>query len=81
MATLDRHAVGRLTDFHRRMAGQKLDQHARMGRIEMLDQNQGEAGAGGQRVQQDPAGVEPSGRRADRHDRKSLGPGGDGCAG
>ena len=29
--------------------------------------------AGGQRVQQLPAGVEPAGRSADRHDRKSLG--------
>ena len=47
MFALDRHAVGRLTDFHRRMAGKQLHQHAFMGRIEVLDQNGGEAGAGG----------------------------------
>ncbi len=61
MLALDLHAVRRLADFHRRMAGQQLDQHAFMGRIEVLDQNEGEAGAGGQRVQKHPARVEPPG--------------------
>ena len=73
MLALDRHAVGGLADLHRRVAGKQIHQHAFMGRIEVLDQNEGEAGVRRQRVQHYPAGVEPPGGGADRHDRKCVG--------
>lgn len=61
----DRHAVGRLTHLHRGMAGQELDQHALMGGVEMLDQNQRHAVTGGQCVEQFAARIQAAGRRPD----------------
>lgn len=46
MLGLDRNPVRRLLDRQRRMAGQQIDHHACMRRIEMLDQNKSHAGAG-----------------------------------
>ncbi len=67
---LDRHAVGRLHDRHRRVAGQQVDHHAVVARIEVLDDDEGHAVIGRQRVEQLPARIEAAGRGADRDDRK-----------
>ncbi len=46
MLALERHPVCCLLHRHRRMAGQQIDHHARVRRIEMLDQNECHAGGG-----------------------------------
>lgn len=46
MVRFDRHPVRRLARGHRRMAGQQVYQKAFMGRIEMLDDNEGDAAGG-----------------------------------
>ena len=46
MLALERHPVCCLLHRHRRMAGQQIDHHARVCRIEMLDQNECHAGSG-----------------------------------
>ena len=66
----DRHSVGRLQDRHRRVAGEQVDHHAVVARVEVLDEDEGHAVIGGQRAEQLPAGVEAAGRGADRHDRE-----------
>jgi hypothetical protein len=43
MVPLDWHSVRGLPHGHRGMAGQKIDHHAFVGRIEMLHQNEGHA--------------------------------------
>ena len=43
---LDWHVLCRFLHLHRRMAGQKTDHHALVRRIEMLNQDEGHAGAG-----------------------------------
>ena len=48
MLALERHAIGRLQYLHLRMAGQQLDHHAVMRRVEMLDQDEGHAVVGRQ---------------------------------
>ena len=68
----DRHSVGRLQDRHRRVARKQIDHHAVVARVEMLHDDEGHAVDGRQRVQKLPAGVEASGRSADRDDRKIL---------
>ena len=74
MLALELHPVDRLLYLHRRMAGQQIDHHARMRRIEMLDQNEGHAGAGRERNKQPPEGVEAAGRGAEPDDREAVRP-------
>ena len=66
----DRHSVGRLHDRHRRVAGEQVDHHAVVARVEVLDDDEGHAVVGGQRAEQLPARVKAAGRGADRHDGK-----------
>ena len=68
----DRHPLGRLQDWHRRVARKQIDHHAVVARVEMLHDDEGRAVDGRQRVQKLPAGVEASGRSADGDDRKIL---------
>jgi hypothetical protein len=57
----------------RGMGGQKLDHHARMGGIEMLDQNESHAALGGKRREEGPKGPKPTSGGADR-DHSEVGP-------
>ncbi len=75
MFGLERHAVRGLLHLHPRMAGQQIDHHARMGRVEVLDQNERHAAAGRQRVKKLAGGVEAAGRRADPDDGEGEAPG------
>ena len=72
MLALERHPVCCLLYLHRRMAGQQIDHHARMRRIEMLDQNEGHAGAGRERGEQPPEGIEAARRGAEPNDREAV---------
>jgi hypothetical protein len=60
---------------HRRMAGQQIDHHARMRRIEMLDQNKRHAGAGREAGEQPAGRIEAAGRGAEPDDREAVMPG------
>jgi hypothetical protein len=62
---------------HRRMTSQQIDHHARMRRVEMLDQNEGHAAAGREHVEQAPEGIEAAGRCAEPDDREALCRGGE----
>src|SRR5208282_2219953 len=75
MLALEPHPVRCLLHLHRRMAGQQIDHHAHMRRIEMLDQNEGHAGAGRERGEQPPGGIEAAGRGAKPDDREAVMPG------
>jgi hypothetical protein len=57
------------------MAGQQIDHHARMSRIEVLDQNEGHAGADRERSEQPPEGIEATRRGAEPDDREAVMPG------
>ena len=70
MLALDRHPVCCLLYLHRRMAGQQITHHARMRRIEVLDQNERHAGAGREGSEQPPGRIEAASRGADRDDWK-----------
>ncbi len=72
MVGLERHAVRRLLHRHRRMPGQQIDHHARMRRIEMLDQDERHAGVAGERIEQPADGFEPAGRGAEPDHRKTI---------
>ena len=72
MLGLDRHPVRRLLDLERRMAGQQVDHHARMRRIEMLDQDESHAGAAGERGEQPAERVEAAGRGAEPDHRELV---------
>ena len=61
MLRLEDHAFGRLNDGQGGMAGEQLHQQAVVGRIEVLDQDEGHATARGQCVQEPPEGVQASG--------------------
>ena len=54
------------------MAGQQIDHHARMGRVEMLDQDESHAGAGRQRGEQLAESLEAAGRGAEPDDRETV---------
>ena len=69
---LERHSVCCLLYRHRRMAGQQIDHHARMGRIEMLDQNKRHAAAGREAGEQPPGSIKPSSRGAEPDDREVV---------
>jgi hypothetical protein len=54
------------------MAGQQIDHHARMRRIEMLDQDEGYAGAAREDRKQPAERVEPTRRRAEPNNRETV---------
>ena len=58
MVALELHPVCRLQNFHRRVTGQQIDHHALVLWIEMLDQHEGHAAVGRQRVEELLEGVE-----------------------
>ena len=58
VVALELHPVCRLQNLHRRVAGQQIDHHALVLRIEMLDQHEGHAAVGRQRVEELLEGVE-----------------------
>ena len=58
------HSICSLPYGHRRVAGKQLDHHAFVGRIEMLDKDEGHAGAGRKRLQEFSAGIEATSRGA-----------------
>ena len=64
VVALERHSIRRLPHGHRRVAGQQVDHHAFVGRIEMLDQDEGHADAGWQRVHELPASIKATRRGA-----------------
>src|ERR1700730_118300 len=74
MLALERHPVCCLLHLHLRMTGQQIDHHARMRRIEMLDQNEGHAGAGGERAEQAAEGIEAAGGGAEPDHREVVMP-------
>ena len=74
MFARDRHPVSGLLYLQRRMAGQQVDHHARMRRIEMLDQDEGHAGAGREHGEQPAAGIESAGRGAEPDDGETFSP-------
>ena len=72
MLAFERHPVCGLLYLHRRMAGQQINHHARMRRIEVLDQNERHAGAGREGSEQPPGRVEAAGRGAEPDDREAV---------
>jgi hypothetical protein len=70
---LEQHSIGCLPHGHRRVAGQQVHHHAFVGRIEMLNQDQGHAVAEGQRAHKLPAGIKATRRGADSDDQKVSG--------
>ena len=69
------HAVGGLDHGHRGVAGEQVDHHAFVGRIEMLDQDEGHADARRQRVDKLAARIEAAGGGADADHREIPGSG------
>ena len=72
MLGLERHPVRCLLDRQRRMPSQQIDHHARMRRIEMLDQNEGHAGAAGEHGKQPADGIQAASRSAEPDDRETI---------
>ena len=72
MLGLERHAVRRLLDRQRRMAGQQIDHHACMRRIEMLDQNKSHSGAGREDREQPAKSIKASRRGAEPDNRETV---------
>ncbi len=72
MLALERHPICCLLYLHRRMAGQQINHHARMRRIEVLDQNKRHAAVGREGSEQPPGGIEATGRGAEPGDRKAV---------
>ena len=70
MLALDRHAIRCLPHRHRRVPGQQVHHHAFVGRIEMLDQDEGHAAIGRQRVHKLPASIKAARRGAYSDDRE-----------
>lgn len=68
VVALDRHPVDCLSHDHRCMAGQQIDHHAFVGRIKVLDKDEGHAAIGRQRGQKFPACVESARGGADPDD-------------
>ena len=67
---LEPHALARFNDRQRGMGGQQLDQHAGMGGIEMLDQDESHAAVGGKRREERAKRLQPAGGCADRDHRE-----------
>ena len=64
------HVFARFEYRHGGMRRQQLDHHARMGGVEMLDQDESHAGLGGQRREEGAKGFKPAGGGADRDHRE-----------
>jgi len=64
------HSIGRFLHGQRRVTGKQLHQHARVGGIEMLHEDEGHAARRRHGAQETSKRIEPAGRRADRNDRK-----------
>ena len=73
MVGRQRRSVGGLAHGHRRVRGEQVDHHALVGRVEMLDQDEGHAVAGGHPVHQLAAGLQATGRGADADNREVAG--------
>jgi hypothetical protein len=58
----EQHAVCRLQNLHWRVACEQIDHQALVRRIEMLDQHEGHAAVGRQRVEELLEGVQTTGR-------------------
>jgi hypothetical protein len=69
---LDRLAVRGLSHRHPGRPDQQIGQHARMCRIQMLDEHEGHTGARRQMVQQTPEDIESAGRGPDPDDRENV---------
>jgi hypothetical protein len=57
VVSLDWHSVRCLEHGHRRVTREQIHHHTFVGGVEMLNQNEGHAAVGGQRVQKAPAGI------------------------
>jgi hypothetical protein len=73
MLALNRPSFGWLPHSHRRAAGQQIHHHAFVGRVEMLDQDEGHAVACRQRLQKLRARIEATGRGANSDHREAAG--------
>ena len=70
MVAFGLHPVRRLQNCHRGVTGQQIDHHALMIWIEMLDQHEGHAAVGWQRLEEPFEGVETPCRSPKRNNRK-----------
>ena len=70
VVALELHPVRRLQNLHRRVTGQQIDHHALVLWIEMLDQHEGHAAVGRQRVEELLEGVEAACRSPERNNRE-----------
>ena len=73
MVRLERHPVGRLAHGYRRVSGEQVHHHALVGRVEMLDQNESHAVAGGQALHKLAARLQATGRGAYSNNREVVG--------
>ena len=69
MIRLHPHVIPGLVDRHDGGPGQDVDEHARMGGVEVLDQDKGQPGVVRQGAKKLSESVEPSRRSADGDDR------------
>jgi len=72
MVALKRHSISGLADAHRGMAGQQLNHHAFVGRVEMLDENESHAVADGKALDELSTGIEAARRGAHPDDQKVV---------
>jgi hypothetical protein len=70
VVALELHPVCSLQNFHRRVTGQQIDHHALVLWIEMLDQHEGHAAAGWQRIEELLERVEAARRSPEPHNRE-----------
>src|SRR5262249_28915315 len=69
---LQRHAVGHLPYPHRRLFGKQLGQDAVVSRIQVLNEDEGHPGGGGQGSDELAKSLNPAGRGADGNDQESV---------
>src|SRR6185312_5770817 len=72
MVALKRHSISGLADAHRGMAGQQLNHHAFVGRVEMLDENERHAVTDGEALHELSTGIEAARRGAHPDDQKVI---------
>ena len=75
MIALDRHALRRFPHRHRRVGGQQGGHHALVRRIEVLDQDEGHAGVGRERLEELAERLQSPGRGAETDHHKVVLPG------
>lgn len=73
MVAIDPHSLDRLKNGHRGMTREQVHHHAFVGGVEVLDQDEGHAAIGRQRVQKASAGVKTPCRSANSHDEEVIG--------